>query len=106
MMLRQMFEYPPFVRIIDIYVKANDYSLCNRAVSALHRELERSFGDQLLGPDKPPVSKVQKMHIQKLMLKLPVAQSMVESKRRINTAINNLKKNFPTVLTVIDVDPV
>ena len=105
-MLRQMFEYPPFVRIIDIYVKANDYSLCSRAVGALHRELERSFGDQLLGPDKPPVSKVQKLHIQKLMLKLPVGQSMVESKKRINTAINNLKKDFPTVLTVIDVDPV
>ena len=105
-MLRQMFDYPPFVRIIDIYVKANDYNVCCKAVGALHRELSKSFGDQLLGPDKPPVSKVQKMHIQKLMLKLPVAQSMVESKRRINTAINNLKKDFPTVLTVIDVDPV
>jgi primosomal protein N' (replication factor Y) len=105
-MLRQMFSYPPFVRIIDIYVKANDYTLCSRAVGALHKELERSFGDQLLGPDKPPVSKVQKMHIQKLMLKLPIGQSMVESKKRINDAINNLKKEYPTVLTVVDVDPV
>ncbi len=105
-MLRQMFSYPPFVRIIDIYVKANDYTLCSRAVGALHKELERSFGDQLLGPDKPPASKVQKMHIQKLMLKLPIGQSMVESKKRINNAINNLKKEYPTVLTVVDVDPV
>jgi primosomal protein N' (replication factor Y) len=105
-MLRQMFSYPPFVRIIDIYVKANDYTLCSRAVSALHKELEKSFGDQLLGPDKPPVSKVQQMHIQKLMLKLPIGQSMVESKKRINDAINNLKKEYPTVLTVLDVDPI
>lgn len=105
-MLRQMFSYPPFVRIIDVYVKANDYTLCSRAVSALHKELARSFGDQLLGPDKPPVSKVQQMHIQKLMLKLPIGQSMVESKKRINDAINNLKKEYPTVFTVIDVDPV
>ncbi len=105
-MLRQMFDYPPFVRIIDIYVKANDYNLCYRAVSALHRQLSNSFGDQLLGPDKPPVSKVQKLHIQKLMLKLPVGQSMVESKKRIIEAINNLKKEFPTMFTIVDVDPV
>lgn len=105
-MLRQMFDYPPFVRIIDIYVKANDYNLCYRAVNALHKELFMSFGDQLLGPDKPPVSKVQKLYIQKLMLKLPIAQSMAESKKRILDAINNLKKEYPTVFTVIDVDPV
>ena len=105
-MLRQMFDYPPFVRIIDIYVKANDYNLCYRAVNALHKELSKSFGDQLLGPDKPPVSKVQKLYIQKLMLKLPIAQSMAESKKRILDAINNLKKEYPTIFTVIDVDSI
>jgi hypothetical protein len=30
----------------------------------------------------------------------------VESKKRINDAINNLKKEYPTVLTVLDVDPI
>lgn len=105
-MLRQMFSYPPFVRIINIYVKCNDYNTCYRAVMALSKELSVSFGEQLLGPDKPPVSKVQKLHIQKLMLKLPVGQSMVESKKRINIAIENLKKQYSTVFTVVDVDPI
>ena len=105
-MLRQMFSYPPFVRIINIYVKSNDYNTCYKAVMSLSNELSVSFGEQLLGPDKPPVSKVQKLHIQKLMLKLPVGQSMVESKKRINIAIENLKKQYSTVLTVVDVDPI
>ena len=105
-MLRQMFSYPPFVRVINIYVKCNDYNTCYRAVMSLSKELSVSFGDQLLGPDKPPVSKVQKLHIQKLMLKLPVGQSMVESKKRINTAIENLKKQYSTAFTVVDVDPI
>ena len=105
-MLRQMFCYPPFVRIINIYVKCNDYNTCYSAVMALSKELSVSFGEQLLGPDKPPVSKVQKLHIQKLMLKLPVGQSMVESKKRINIAIENLKKQYSTVFTVVDVDPI
>jgi primosomal protein N' (replication factor Y) len=105
-MLRQMFSYPPFVRVINIYVKSNDYNTCYKAVMSLSNELSVSFGEQLLGPDKPPVSKVQKLHIQKLMLKLPVGQSMVESKKRINIAIENLKKQYSTVLTVVDVDPI
>ena len=105
-MLRQMFSYPPFVRVINIYVKSNDYNTCYKAVMSLSNELSVSFGEQLLGPDKPPVSKVQKLHIQKLMLKLPVGQSMVESKKRINIAIENLKKRYSTVLTVVDVDPI
>ena len=105
-MLRQMFSYPPFVRIINIYVKSNDYNTCYKAVMSLSKELSVSFGEQLLGPDKPPVSKVQKLHIQKLMLKLPVGQSMVESKKRINIAIENLKKQYSTVFTVVDVDPI
>ena len=105
-MLRQMFSYPPFVRIINIYVKSSDYNICYRAVGSLYKDLFANFGDQLLGPDKPPVSKVQKLHIQKLMLKLPVEQSMSESKRRIIKSIEILKTNFPSVFVIIDVDPI
>ncbi|MBR2370075.1 MAG: primosomal protein N' [Paludibacteraceae bacterium] len=105
-MLRQMFSYPPFVRIINIYVKSSDYNICYRAVGSLYKDLFANFGDQLLGPDKPPVSKVQKLHIQKLMLKLPVEQSMSESKRRIIKSIEKLKTNFPSVFVIIDVDPI
>jgi primosomal protein N' (replication factor Y) len=105
-MLRQMFNYPPFVRIIDIYVKANDYNTCYKAVSNLYKDLFVVFGGQLLGPDKPVVSKVQKLHIQKLMLKLPVQQSMAESKKRIINSVTNLKNKYPSVFVIIDVDPI
>lgn len=105
-LLRQMFSYPPFVRVINIYVKSNDYNTCTRAINSLYKELFVNFEDQLLGPDKPPVSKVQKLFVQKLMLKLPVEQSIVESKRRISNAITNLKHTFPSVFVIIDVDPI
>lgn len=73
---RRLFCYPPFCRIIYIYAKHRDENVLNRAVASLAGQLKAIFGDRLLGPDSPPVSRVQYMHIRKFILKLSLSDNL------------------------------
>ena len=48
--------------------------------------LKQVFGMRVLGPDNPPVSRVQQMHIRKLILKMEITAPMSAVRERL-TAI-------------------
>ena len=45
--------------------------------------LRRVFGERVLGPDTPAVSRVQLMHIRKLILKVELTASMSAVRQRL-----------------------
>ena len=46
--------------------------------------LRQVFGEGVLGPDTPPVSRVQLMHIRKLILKMELSAPMSAVRERLN----------------------
>lgn len=66
---RELFRYPPFCRLIYIYVKGRDEIAVTHAAEALGQRLRHYFGERILGPEAPAVARVHSLHIRKLMLK-------------------------------------
>ena len=104
---RQRFSYPPFTRIINIYLKNKDSNLCDKGAVAFTLALKNSFGNRVLGPEKPFVSRIATYYIQTIMLKIEAGASMKKVKdliRRVFASIAYLPE-IKTSIIYYDVDP-
>lgn len=67
---RQLFHYPPFVRLIYVYLRHKDDELLEHLADDMATRLRGVFGDRVLGPDRPPVARIHSLYIRKIMLKI------------------------------------
>jgi len=67
---RQAFRYPPYYRLIYVFLKHKSDDVVNTAGLEMGARLRQWFGARVLGPDKPAVAKVKALCIRKLVLKL------------------------------------
>jgi primosomal protein N' (replication factor Y) len=68
--------------------------------------LKQIFGQRILGPDTPPIAKVQMMYIRKIIVKIELTASISEARKRlreIQQYITALPK-YKTALIYYDVD--
>ena len=77
---RRAFNYPPFTRIIDIYIKHKDSAEASRLADIYASRLRQLFGNRVSGPQEPMVARVKLMYIRKIMLKIEVEASMTKVK--------------------------
>lgn len=105
---RENFAYPPFTKIINIYIKNKDAAACDIAAVIFSNELRKVFGARVLGPEKPFVSRVALWYLQSIMLKVEAGASMKKVKnilREIFAKVAN-EKNMKSSVIYYDVDPV
>jgi len=104
---RELFRYPPFCRLIDIYLKHRDERTVDAAAQALAAMLRPHFGSDLLGPDRPPVGRVRLQHIRKMMLKASLRLSTTGVRRTLLAARSALQAqpSFRSVTVFFDADP-
>ena len=67
---RELFHFPPFYRLITIYLKHRNNDVVDHAAQHLAALLRPYFNDDLLGPDRPVVARVQLLYIRKIMVKV------------------------------------
>lgn len=105
---RRAFHYPPFARIINIYVKHRDASTATRCAEAFGAELRSILGKRVSAVQEPPVSRIQNLYIRKIMLKIEADASMTKVKEILRESYVRLSAAPTTrALTVYyDVDPV
>ena len=103
---RSLFNYPPNCRLIYVYMKHRD----ERVLEALSRDyanlLKQIFGQRILGPDTPPIAKVQMMYIRKIIVKIELSASITEARKRlreIQQYITGLSQ-YKSALIYYDVD--
>ena len=73
---RRRFAYPPFTKVINIYIKNKDAVAADVAAVIFAKKLREIFGDRVLGPEKPFVSRVALWYLQSIMLKVESGASM------------------------------
>jgi primosomal protein N' (replication factor Y) (superfamily II helicase) len=66
---RRSFRYPPFYRIIKLDVKHKDPEIVNNQSVYLAKELQKQFGDRVIGPEPPLINRIRNYYIQSIMLK-------------------------------------
>ena len=104
---RRKYSYPPFVKIINIYIRNKNSEMCDKAAVDFTLALRKVFGDRVLGPEKPYVSRIASYHIQSIMLKMEAGVSMKKVKdilRSIFATIANTTEMKSSIVHY-DVDP-
>ncbi len=105
---REEFRYPPFVRIIYIYLKHRDSSELNRIARTYTDTLRSYFGNRVNGPEEPPVARVQSLYIRRVMLKIEPTASIVKVKqilREIYISLTNSRQLPASTTLYYDIDP-
>ncbi len=69
---RQAFCFPPFCRLINVYLKHRKDEVVEHAAQHFAALLRPHFREGILGPDRPLVSRVQLLYIRKVMVKVPL----------------------------------
>lgn len=82
---RRLFNYPPFCRLIQIYIKHRDESVAARMAADMSHSLRQVFADRVLGPDTPSVARVQGLYIRKFLLKIELSASISEARCRLRS---------------------
>ena len=104
---RRQFNYPPYCRLICVWLKHRDEALVASAALELGSRLRQWFGSRVLGPDKPAVAKVKSLAIRKLVLKLEPGLNMADVRRYLFIGRQQLlaEKRYSTMQIYFDVDP-
>jgi primosomal protein N' (replication factor Y) len=105
---RKNFKYPPFYRIINLDVKHKDPEKLHYQAEYLALELRKQFGDRVIGPEFPLVSRIRNFYIKSIMLKF---EKEAVSISRVKTIIREVITQFQTTklskgsVVQADVDP-
>lgn len=104
---RTDFRFPPATRLICIYLKHRDEAVVAHAATELAVLLRPHFGLDLLGPDRPVVSRVQLLFIRKLIVKVAPTLPASGVRRTLLAARELLlaRPAYKSVTLFFDVDP-
>jgi len=104
---RQQFHYPPYYRLVYVYLKHKQDWVVDTAAAEMASRLRQWFGARLLGPDKPAVAKVKSLSIRKLVLKLELGINMGDVRKYLALAQQQIlqDKRYVSLQIYYDVDP-
>lgn len=71
---RNTFHYPPYVKLIKITLKHNDFNKINEGADWLARALRNGFANQtgleVLGPEFPTISRIRNEYVKDILIKI------------------------------------
>ena len=104
---RRLFNYPPYTRLIYVYLKHQHDNMVESAALMLGSILRGWFGERILGPDKPAVARVKSMCIRKIMIKQEngIDQKKVREYLRMAQKQILQDKQYAALQIFYDVDP-
>ena len=104
---REAFKYPPFYKLIKITLKHKNLEILNKAGNKIGKELRLMFGNRVLGPEFPQISKIQLFHLKTILLKFERGNNYIKLKSALLEVIQKFEnsKDFTQLRIVVDVDP-
>lgn len=104
---RQLFHYPPYYRLVYVYLKHRNEQLLDVMAQTMAAKLRAVFGTRVLGPDKPPVARIQTLFIRKIVLKIEVNAPMARARQLLVQVQREMvaEDRFKSLIVYYDVDP-
>ncbi len=105
---REQYGYPPFTKIINIYLKHKQDDVVLEMAVRYSNLLRQVFGGRVLGPEAPMVSRVQTYYIRQIVLKMELSASMTKVKKILRDLYEQLlaiDSRMRTTRLYFDVDP-
>ena len=104
---RQMFHYPPYYRLIYVYLKNHNESLLDQMATVMADKLRTVFGNRVLGPDKPPVARIQTLFIKKIVVKIEQNAPMGRARELLLRIQREMLEDerYKSLIIYYDMDP-
>ena len=104
---RQLFRYPPYYRLVYVYLKHRKEEVLDMAAEMMAAQLRAGLGDRVLGPDKPPVARIQTLFIKKMIVKVEQTASMSKVRNYLLAVQRAVMadERFRSLVVYYDVDP-
>ncbi|MFB9055657.1 primosomal protein N' [Mariniflexile ostreae] len=103
---RYNYKYPPVYKQVKIILKHKDYNKVEAAATWFAKALRHVFGDNVLGPEAPPVARIRNQFHKNILVKIPKKQSLSKTKEaiiKINNSFSSVK-DFRSVRVILNVD--
>ena len=90
-----------------MYMKHKNSELLDKMADEMAGKLKTVLGTRVLGPDKPPVARIQTLYIKKLVVKIENDVSMNKVREILYDARLAMLQNelFKSAIIYYDVDP-
>lgn len=105
---RQLFRYSPYYRMVYVYLKNKNEKLLDLMAQTMAGKLRQRLGtSRVLGPDKPPVARIQTYYIKKLIVKIETTASMTRVRLELVEVQKEMQAEdqFKSLIVYYDVDP-
>ncbi len=107
MVERKNFWYPPFTRLIKITVKNREVEKVKIASKILADDFRKIAGIMVLGPEFPPIPRIQLLFAQEILLKVPRNQNFANVRNQVRVCMQKIVglEEYKTTTFSINVDP-
>lgn len=105
---RQKFGYPPFSKVINIYLKNRDDNVLTEVAVHYSSLLRQVFKHRVLGPEAPMVARIKNLYIRQIVLKMENEASMPKVKkilRNVYEQMVSIDSRMKSTILYYDVDP-
>lgn len=104
---RRQFAYPPFVRMVMLYVKHRYVSVADALSRDAAQRLGGLFGTRVLGPDEPAIGRISSLYIRRVIVKLEPALPIGRVKQLLMQTRDELlsQPTYSSAQLYFDVDP-
>lgn len=104
---RKMFSYPPFYRLVYVYLRHRYEQVVETAAVELGSRLRQGLGERILGPDKPSIARVKNLYIRKIVIKLENGIDYQAVRQYLRSVQQQLlqDKRYAALQMYYDVDP-
>lgn len=107
MLERREFGYPPFRRLIIVYVRHRRAADADMLARDMVIRLRQLLGTRVLGPDEPPIARVQGLYIRRAIIKLEASLPITRIKHALQEMRTDVlrQKAYASAHIHFDVDP-
>ena len=104
---RRQFCYPPFSRVIVVYIKHRDRAIVDQVARDYAGRLRQLLGNRVQGPIEPPVQRVASLFIRQVMLKIETDASISRVKQILRGVFIEMNSGLTKTSATLhyDVDP-
>ncbi len=104
---RRKYNYPPFTRIVNIYIKHRDDDSLTEMSVRFSNMLRQVFGKRVLGPEPPTIARIQQLYIRQIVLKVEETASMPKVKQILRMIYEQSLSDprMKRAIVYYDVDP-
>lgn len=104
---RKMFSYPPFYRLVYVFLRHRYEQVVETAAVELGSRLRQGLGERVLGPDKPSIARVKNLYIRKIVIKLENGIDYQAVRQYLRSVQQQLlqDKRYAALQMYYDVDP-